>query len=275
MPELPEVETTRLGVLPHVVNRTLTATQIRNPNLRWPVEVPDSLIGQTILEVERRAKYLLFRFPSGSLIVHLGMSGSLRVATPSDVPKKHDHVDLVFGDVVLRYNDPRRFGSMHWQPGVATEHWLLKHLGPEPFDPDFSGAYLKRLAKKRKQAVKNFIMDGRIVVGVGNIYANEALFMAGIRPTVPAAKVTLLAYERLAEDIVQVLNAAIEMGGTTLRDFVGSNGEPGYFKQKLFVYGRAGLPCRRCDTELKGKVIGQRASVYCTNCQRAQGFTAI
>ncbi|MCL4164108.1 UNVERIFIED_CONTAM: hypothetical protein GTU68_051828 [Idotea baltica] len=164
---------------------------------------------------------------------------------------------------------------MHWQSGVAGEHWLLKHLGPEPFAPEFTGAYLKRLARKRKQAVKNFVMDGKIVVGVGNIYANEALFLAGIRPTVPASKVPLLAYERLAEAIVQVLGDAIEMGGTTLRDFVGSNGEPGYFKQKLFVYGRAGLPCRRCETELKAKVIGQRASVYCTKCQRAQGFAAI
>lgn len=274
MPELPEVETTRLGVLPHVVQRQLTAIRVRNPNLRWPVVLPASLVGQRLEEVERRAKYLLFRFSSGTLIVHLGMSGSLRVLTSASAPQKHDHIDLEFGATLLRYNDPRRFGSMHWQAGAVHEHWLLKHLGPEPFAAEFTGKYLKQLARKRKQAVKNFIMDGRVVVGVGNIYANEALFLAGVRPGVPAARVTLAAYESLAAAIVQVLRAAIDMGGTTLRDFVGSNGEPGYFKQQLYVYGRAGQPCRRCDALLKPQIIGQRASVYCPKCQRSQSFSA-
>ncbi len=288
MPELPEVETTRLGVTPHVIDRPLASFAVRNPNLRWPVELPATLIGETVAQVRRRAKYLLFDFPSGTLILHLGMSGSLRIVKATDTPKKHDHIDLVFGPklaqqragrspgaaTLMRYNDPRRFGSLHFQAGAADQHWLLKHLGPEPFAPEFTGAYLKNIARKRKQAVKNFIMDGRVVVGVGNIYANEALFLAGIRPTVPAAKVTLKAYDVLASAIVEVLQAAIHMGGTTLRDFVGSNGEPGYFKQQLYVYGRAGLPCRRCHSVLKPKVIGQRASVYCPKCQRGQGFTA-
>jgi len=276
VPELPEVETTRLGVLPHVVNRSLTHFEVRNSALRWPVELPASLVGQRLLQVERRGKYLLFQFKQGNLIVHLGMSGSLRVLTGKQglakPAKPHDHVDLVFGTRLLRYNDPRRFGSFHWHVGDLREHRLLQHLGPEPLGADFSGAHLKRLSKKRTQAVKNFIMDGRVVVGVGNIYANEALFLAGIRPTVAAGRVTLAGYERLAATIVQVLSAAIEMGGTTLRDFVGSNGEPGYFKQQLYVYGRDGLPCRVCDTLLKPKTIGQRASVYCPKCQRGQGF---
>ncbi len=278
MPELPEVETAVRGVRPHVVGQQLTGWQLREPRLRWPVNLPEQLKGQYFHSAERVAKYLLLELDRGRLIVHLGMSGSLRVVPIGEPARKHDHLDFELGSgQMLRYNDPRRFGSVHWHSHSAQletgDHWLLRHLGPEPLSADFDGAYLKARARGRKQAVKNFIMDSKVVVGVGNIYANEALFLAGIRPTVPATRVTLRAYETLAEHVKTVLSAAIEMGGTTLRDFVGTQGEPGYFKQSLNVYGRQGLPCRRCETVLKPVRIGQRASVYCPNCQRAQGFT--
>jgi formamidopyrimidine-DNA glycosylase len=251
----------------------LCGWELRNPALRWPVVLPETLRGRTLRGVGRRAKYLLFELDGGALIIHLGMSGSLRVL-PADVPPgKHDHLDLwLDSGQVLRFHDPRRFGSVHWQPDPVAEHWLLRHLGVEPLDDAFDGPYLKLRARGRRQAVKNFIMDGRVVVGVGNIYANEALFRAGIRPTVRAGRVPGHAYQRLAEAIRSVLNMAIEVGGTTLRDYVGSSGDPGYFKQQLYVYGRAGMPCRRCGTPLKGLRLGQRASVYCPNCQAAQGF---
>ena len=281
MPELPEVETTRRGVEPLLNGRRLDHIAVREPRLRWPVELPGTLAGQRLIKVERRAKYLLFVFDEGVLILHLGMSGSLRVLPWDAEFLKHDHLVLNFeGDQSLRLNDPRRFGSAHWHPTPAGEdvlaavanHKLLAALGIEPLDPEFDGAYLKLRAKGRRVAVKNFIMDGHVVVGVGNIYANEALFLAGIRPTVQAGRISLAAYDVLAARIRQVLAAAIQMGGTTLRDFVNQDGNPGYFKQVLNVYDREGAPCPLCETTLKGIRLGGRASVYCPTCQRAQGF---
>ncbi len=281
MPELPEVETTRRGVEPLVVGKRLRSIVVREPRLRWPVSLPDSLPGQRLLSVTRRAKYLLFVFEEGVLILHLGMSGSLRVL-PDETPYlKHDHLALIFeGERSLRLHDPRRFGSAHWQPvdagGEALEaagrHRLLSGLGIEPLDPAFDGAYLKTRARGRRLAVKNFIMDGTVVVGVGNIYANEALFLAGIRPTVQAGRVSLAGYEVLSRRIREVLGSAIQMGGTTLRDFVNQDGNPGYFRQVLNVYDRAGEPCPLCGQPLKGIRLGGRATVYCSKCQRAQGF---
>lgn len=273
MPELPEVETTRRGIEPHLSGRHLKDWVIRNAALRWPVKIPQALQGQLILGVGRRAKYLLIHFDQGALIMHLGMSGSLRVL-PADAPLlKHDHIDLLLDDGrVLRFNDPRRFGSIHWQPHPVMEHWLLCALGPEPLSDAFSGAYLKTTARRRKVAVKNFLMDAHVVVGVGNIYANEALFMAGIRPSLRAHTVTLASYERLASAVQEVLQQAITMGGTTLRDFVNQDGQPGYFKQSLYVYGRSGQLCKVCETPLKGLRIGQRATVFCPKCQRSQGL---
>lgn len=273
MPELPEVETTRRGIKDHVVGRRLVDWEIRNAALRWPVELPAELRNQTITRIDRRAKYLLLQTDIGALIMHLGMSGSLRVVDDSVAPRKHDHVDLCFDDgAILRLHDPRRFGSVHFQPHPVEAHFLLAKLGVEPLGPDFDGAHLKRLAKGKRVAVKNFLMDGHVVVGVGNIYANEALFLAGIRPTVQAQKVTLPAYNVLAECVRNVLNSAIQMGGTTLRDYVGGSGDPGYFKQSLNVYGREGELCNLCDTKLRSLRLGQRATVYCPKCQQTRGF---
>jgi len=270
MPELPEVETTRRGVEPHCRGRRVQCVRVRESRLRWPVpaDLQERLRGQSIEGVERRAKYLLFHTRRGDLMVHLGMSGSLRVVDPALPPLAHDHVDIVLeGDTCLRFNDPRRFGSMHWlDPGRA--HPLLLHLGPEPLSADFDGARLYRLSRGRRGAIKSFIMDGKVVVGVGNIYASEALFLAGIRPDRPAGRTSLARYERLAETIKLVLTSAIEQGGTTLRDFVGSDGRPGYFAQQLLVYGRSGQPCRVCDSPLRERRLGQRSSVYCVTCQR-------
>lgn len=274
MPELPEVETTLRGVAPLVVGRRLTGCDVRNSAMRWPVVLPESLVGQRLAGIDRRAKYLLLRFDSGHLILHLGMSGSLRVLPVAAPYLKHDHVALQFeGDTSLRLHDPRRFGCVLWHEGPVENHPLLSNLGPEPLSVEFDGDYLKRMARGRRLAVKNFIMDGRVVVGVGNIYANEALFLAGIRPTVAAGRVTLAGYRELAGRIRQVLLSAIQMGGTTLRDFVNQDGNPGYFRQALKVYDRAGEPCPACDTPLSGIRLGQRATVFCRKCQRAQGFT--
>lgn len=270
MPELPEVETTRRGLLPHVTGRRVEAVVVRRPDLRWPVpsNLHELLAGHAINTVRRRAKYLLFGTERGDLVVHLGMSGSLRMVRPSTALLAHDHIDLQLeGGLWLRYNDPRRFGSFHWLlPGDT--HPLLSHLGPEPLDTTFDGAHLFQLSRGRRTGVKPFVMDARVVVGVGNIYASEALFLAGISPSRPANRIALARYERLADCIRQVLAAAIEQGGTTLRDFVGGDGKPGYFAQQLWVYGRAGQPCKRCGTPLREKRLGQRSSVYCVACQR-------
>ncbi len=273
MPELPEVETTRRGIAPWVVGQTITGWTIRNPNLRWPVDIPASLHDQTVASVGRRGKYLLISSAPGHLIVHLGMSGSLRILDAGTPPLTHDHVDIEFASgKILRLNDPRRFGCVLFQTGEAETHWLLNHLGVEPLGNEFSGQYLFEQSRKRKVAVKNFIMDSKVVVGVGNIYAAEALFMAGIRPGTGAGRIPRHAYERLAAAIREVLMRSVRQGGTTLRDFVGSDGNPGYFKQQLNVYGRQGEPCRVCGATLKLQILGQRSTVYCPNCQTSQGF---
>ncbi|GAB5412683.1 MAG: bifunctional DNA-formamidopyrimidine glycosylase/DNA-(apurinic or apyrimidinic site) lyase [Congregibacter sp.] len=270
MPELPEVETTRRGLRAYCEGRQIAAIHLRETRLRWPVlkDLAQRLRGQTILSLDRRAKYLLFRVESGVLLVHLGMSGSLRVLLEPEVPAKHDHIDIeLAGGLLLRYNDPRRFGSFQWfEEGQALSP--LAKLGPEPLDESFDAERLFALSRGRKVAVKPFIMDGATVVGVGNIYASEALFLSGIRPDRAASRIARPRYERLTENIKLVLTNAIEQGGTTLRDFVGGDGKPGYFAQQLYVYGRAGQPCKRCGTLLREKSLGQRSSVYCIACQR-------
>lgn len=271
MPELPEVETTRRGIMPAIQGRLIQQIIVRQPRLRWPVpeSLSESLKWQTVLSVERRAKYLLLRTEQGTLIVHLGMSGSLRILTEGQPYGKHDHVDLIFTDrTLLRFNDPRRFGAVLWTAEPVAEHPLLKDLGPEPLTADFDGSQLYTWAKNRKTPIKSFIMDSHIVVGVGNIYANEALFSAGILPTRHAGKISLARYRRLAECIRLVLDDAIRQGGTTLRDFVNEAGKPGYFKQQLKVYGRAGLPCPLCGESLTETRLSGRSTVFCKHCQR-------
>lgn len=270
MPELPEVETTRRGVEPYCKGAVVSQLIVREPRLRWPVpeQLPARLAGQTITALERRAKYLLFKTGTGVLLVHLGMSGSLRVVDPAQAPGRHDHIDILLqNDVCLRYNDPRRFGSFLWlEPG--EQHPLLSHLGPEPLSGNFDGELLYRLSRGRAAPVKSFVMDAKVVVGVGNIYANEVLFLAGIRPDRAAGRISLARYELLAENIKLVLTSAIAQGGTTLRDFVGGDGKPGYFAQQLYVYGRGDQPCKRCGAALREIRLGQRTTVFCVACQR-------
>lgn len=270
MPELPEVETTRRGIAPHSEGKPVSELIIRDPRLRWPVpdDLPQHLAGQTLREADRRAKYLLLRFDHGTVIVHLGMSGSLRVVTDGSLPMKHDHIDLVFTDGTrLRFNDPRRFGCWLWDEQPET-HPLIASLGPEPLCADFNGPYLFRKSRNRRTPIKSFLMDNRIVVGVGNIYANEALFKTGIHPNRPAGRISAARYHQLCDAIRETLSAAILMGGTTLRDFVNSDGKPGYFAQSLLVYGRGGLPCVECQRPLREIRMNQRSTVYCPRCQR-------
>ncbi|MCK9394650.1 MAG: bifunctional DNA-formamidopyrimidine glycosylase/DNA-(apurinic or apyrimidinic site) lyase [Methylobacter sp.] len=271
MPELPEVETTCRGIAPHIEGQSIKQVIVRQPKLRWPVPetLNQDLTGLRIQSVSRRAKYLLFSTASGTVLLHLGMSGNLRIMSSGQAAGKHDHVDFVFTDeTVLRFNDPRRFGAVLWTTAPAAEHQLLKDLGPEPLLSGFNGELLYSLSRNRKIAVKSFIMDSHIVVGVGNIYANEALFMSGILPTRQAGKVSLARYQKLAECIRVVLQQAILQGGTTLRDFVNEAGKPGYFQQQLKVYGRAGLPCAICNQPLTEIRIANRSTVFCDHCQR-------
>jgi len=271
MPELPEVETTCRGIAPHIQGQTIRQVIIRNPRLRWPVPetLDQDLTGLTIQSVTRRAKYLLIGTETGTLLVHLGMSGSLRVLTDAQAVGKHDHIDIIFANnALLRFNDPRRFGAVLWTTAPTAEHPLLKSLGPEPLGDEFNGALLHQLSRNRKVPVKSFIMDSHNVVGVGNIYANEALFMAGINPSRHAGKIALARYGRLAECIRTVLADAIGQGGTTLRNFVNEAGKPGYFKQQLKVYGRAGLPCVTCQKPLVEQRLANRTTVFCQTCQR-------
>ena len=275
MPELPEVETTVRGIRPHMAGKTLRRIEVRDHRLRWPVDLPSELTPAPVLGLQRRAKYLLIELPTGHLIVHLGMSGSLRWLPVAENPQKHDHIDFHLDDgSIVRYNDPRRFGSVHFQPAPLAEHFLLSKLGPEPLSDAFDGAYLKAMARSRRTPIKSVLMDAHVVVGVGNIYANEALFRAGVRPTHRASRMTLAACEAIVAEVKTVLGWAIERGGTTLRDFVGGDGRPGYFQQELLVYGREGEPCRRCGTDLNGVRITGRATVYCPKCQPASGFKA-
>ena len=268
MPELPEVETTRRGIAPHIDRQTVSGAVVRQAMLRWPVpDLATLLTGHTVRGVERRAKYLLLRFDHGSLIIHLGMSGNLRVLAAGSPPRTHDHVDLVFGNRCLRLHDPRRFGAVLWADGDPLKHPRLRELGPEPLSDAFDGGLLHRAARGRKIAVKSLLMDGRIVVGVGNIYATEALFHAGIHPARASQRVSHARFDRLADEVKKVLAHAIERGGTTLRDFVNESGEPGYFAQELFVYGRAGQPCKVCGSAIRTRQVGQRASAFCPRCQ--------
>jgi formamidopyrimidine-DNA glycosylase len=271
VPELPEVETVRRGIEPHVVGRTIERVVVRDRRLRWPIirGFEKKLAGRRIRAVDRRGKYLIVDLGGDKVVLHLGMTGRLSLIQPGRPILKHDHLDLeLSGQLVLRFNDPRRFGAALWWPASQATHMLLKHMGPEPLLDGFNADYLIRLARGRSAPVKNFLMDGRVVVGVGNIYAVEALFRAGIRPMRPAGRVTRAEYGQLVRAVRAVLNDAIAAGGTTFRDFLDSNGEPGYFVQKLFVYDRAGQPCRRCETPIKRLVIGQRSSYYCPNCQK-------
>lgn len=269
MPELPEVETTLRGIAPHTVNRVVSHLVIRQSRLRWPIpdDLPDLLSNYKLLNIRRRGKYLLFEFEHGHALVHLGMSGSLRIVSANEPANAHDHVDWVFGDIALRYHDPRRFGCMLWIEGNPEDHKLLAMLGPEPLTAAFTAEYLFKRSRKRTQAVKQFIMDSHLVVGVGNIYANESLFMSRIKPIRKAGTLTRKNCEDLVRDIQFVLSRSIEQGGTTLRDFVGGDGKPGYFKQQLLVYGRGGEPCGVCGKALKEIRMMDRTTVYCTDCQ--------
>lgn len=270
MPELPEVETTRRGIAPHLLGHRIDAVIVRQPRLRWPIPrtLREKLPGQRVDAVERRAKYLLVHTEAGSALLHLGMSGSLRVLAGTTEAGTHDHVDWRLDDGrILRYTDPRRFGSQLWQP-LGTTHELLADLGPEPLGDGFDGVYLWKMSRGRAAPVKTFLMDQKIVVGVGNIYAAEALFAAGIHPSRAAGSVSLARYERLAQEVKRILDYAITRGGTTLRDFISPDGAPGYFEQELFVYGRAGEPCKVCGTAIRQAVLGQRSTFWCPRCQR-------
>jgi formamidopyrimidine-DNA glycosylase len=271
MPELPEVETTLRGIEPLICGRQILELVLRTAKLRYPLEQGwcEQLAGQRVISVSRRAKYLLIGLSGGNLIIHLGMSGVLRVVPAEMTEQKHDHIDLIFADGnALRLSDPRRFGVFLYTEKPFAEHRLLAGLGPEPLGDEFSGSYLYRLSRGRSRAVKPFIMDQKIVVGVGNIYANEALFRAGIDPRRQAVKVSLRRYRLLVAKIKEVLSEAIAAGGTTIRDFRRSDGRPGYFAQELQVYGREGEPCCVCETSIRSLRLGQRSTCYCPRCQR-------
>ena len=272
MPELPEVETTRRGIAPYVVGETVKDIVIRERRLRWPIspQLRRALKNQLLRKLERRAKYLLFHGERGCLILHLGMSGSLRIILNAEAaPEKHDHVDIILASGhVLRFRDPRKFGALLWTGADPFKHKLIRRLGPEPLGAGFNPEYLHAKTRRRARAIKTLIMDSRIVVGVGNIYANEALFLAGIHPKRKAGRISAARLSRLVEAIKTVLTLAIKKGGTTLRDFSNGKGKPGYFRHELQVYARAGQPCQRCKTPIKLARLGQRATYYCPRCQR-------
>ena len=269
MPELPEVEVTRLGIEPYVVGRALAAVTVREPRLRWPV--PDAvraLAGRVVRAVKRRGKYLLLDCGDGHLILHLGMSGSLRLVAADSVPGKHDHVDFGFGARVLRLRDPRRFGAVLWTTQAPEEHPLIRHLGIEPLSRALDGARLHALTRASRVRIKPFLMDGHRIVGVGNIYASESLFLAGVNPRRAAGRLSAKDSTRLAAAIKRTLRTAIRAGGSSLRDFVGSDGTEGYFQRRAWVYGRAGQQCRKCGSEIRRIVQGQRATYFCPTCQK-------
>ena len=274
MPELPEVETTRRGIEPHIVNQTISRTTIRQPSLRWPVteNLADILLDNRVTSVERRAKYLLLYLNNNknqALLIHLGMSGSLRICQRGDTLLKHDHVDIVFNEnVILRYSDPRRFGCILWLNETPSQHKLLAHLGPEPLSDEFNADYLWQRARGKQVAVKQYVMDQKVVTGIGNIYATEALFTAGVHPNKPAGKVSKTKYALFVAEAKRILQRSITQGGTTLRDFVGGDGKPGYFAQQLLVYGRKGEECPTCSTILEEIRLSNRSSVFCRSCQK-------
>ena len=274
MPELPEVEVTRLGIAPSLIGRRVTSTNWRVPALRYPLPHHEAarFTGLPVLAVHRRAKYLLLEFASGNLLIHLGMSGSLRLVRPTLAPAKHDHVDLVFGSgrtaIALRMHDPRRFGAILWLEGDALLHPLLSVLGIEPLTEDFTATWLKKSLINLKAAIKPTLMDGHRIVGIGNIYASESLFRAGIHPATAAGKVSLKRLTRLVPVIKETLTAAIDAGGSSLRDFIHSDGSSGYFQQQYFAYGRTGEPCRVCQTPIREIRQAQRATFFCARCQR-------
>ncbi|WP_034918403.1 bifunctional DNA-formamidopyrimidine glycosylase/DNA-(apurinic or apyrimidinic site) lyase [Erwinia sp. 9145] len=269
MPELPEVETSRRGIEPHLVGATILHAIVRNGRLRWPVSQEiHALADQPVMSVQRRAKYLLLELPHGWIIIHLGMSGSLRVLPEALPAAKHDHVDLVMSNgKVLRYTDPRRFGAWLWSSDLAASN-VLAHLGPEPLSDAFSAEYLYEKSRGRRTPVKPWLMDNKLVVGVGNIYASESLFAAGIHPDRPAMAIGVDEAALLVNTIKAVLLRSIEQGGTTLRDFLQSDGKPGYFAQELQVYGRAGEPCRLCGTPIESAKHAQRSTFFCPHCQQ-------
>lgn len=268
MPELPEIEVTRRGLEPRLVGRTIDAIAVREPRLRWPVPgAVHGLRGRRVMEIARRGKYLLLDCEDGHLIVHLGMSGSLRIVPADTPPGRHDHVDLRFGASVLRLRDPRRFGAVLWTADPPQAHPLLRHLGIEPLSRRFDGRRLHALTRGSRVRIKPFLMDGRRIVGVGNIYASESLFLAGIDPRKAARRLSEAECERLADAIKRTLRAAIRAGGSSLRDFVGSDGAEGYFQRRAWVYDRAGSACRRCGATVRRLVQGQRATYFCAACQ--------
>ena len=270
MPELPEVETVMNGLTPHIHGSVIQDVVVRHHQLRWPIPVSlnDNLCGQRVNGLSRRGKYLLMHVDTGTLLMHLGMSGSLRIVTSMIPVNRHDHVDIIFSDQkIMRYTDPRRFGALLWTDADPFHHLLLKSLGPEPLDPSFTANYLMQRAASRRIAIKPFIMDSKVVVGIGNIYAAEVLFLANIHPATPAGLLTKKQHQKLVQGIKHVLQSAIKQGGTTVKDFVNSEGKPGYFAQQLTVYGRAGLPCVVCQTPLLSFSQGQRNTVFCKHCQ--------
>lgn len=270
MPELPEVETTRRGIESHILKLRVHKVLVREPQLRWkiPASLSRQLPGQTIESIKRRGKYLLLSTASNCLIIHLGMSGSLRIVADNAVALKHDHVDILFeNNKILRYRDPRKFGAMFWTNDQPLQHPRLIDLGIEPFDKHFNGRYLHQAANNKQQAVKTFIMDSKQLVGVGNIYANEALFLAGIHPVRAAGRISLERYTLLANAIRKVLRNAIKSGGTSLKDFTQTDGQPGYFAVKLNVYDKQGMPCPTCGNTIKQIKQAQRSSYYCSVCQ--------
>ncbi len=271
MPELPEVEVCRQGITPHVLMQTVAKIIVRNKNMRWPItDTISEMCGEQIISVTRRAKYLLLKTNKGTLMLHLGMSGTIRIIDKDLIVAKHDHFDLVLtSGMALRLNDPRRFGAVLWVTDEVELHPLLAKLGPEPLLQDFTNGYLFKKSRNKTVPIKTFLMNNHIVVGVGNIYANEALFQAGIIPTAPAGKISQKRYNNLTEIIKQVLTKAIAQGGTTLKDFTQADGRPGYFAQELQVYGRGGKKCLRCAEILEEMKQAGRATVFCPKCQKA------
>lgn len=270
MPELPEVEITRRGIAPHIEGKTVTGVKVRERRLRWPVPrgLEGRLTGLTVRRVLRRGKYLLLDFGAGWLIVHLGMSGSLRITEPTAELRPHEHIDLVFGPVVLRMRDPRRFGAVLWASGDIAAYPLIASMGIEPLSPAFTGAWLHAAARRRRTAIKTLLMNAAIVVGIGNIYANESLFRAGISPRTTATRLSRARCDKLVQAVTETLSAAIAAGGSSLRDFVHSDGGSGWFQQQYFVYDRTGLACRVCGTPIRVTRLGQRSTFWCPSCQK-------